>query len=102
DHAPAPPLPRQRAWVQRLLSRVITPEAEWFEVIGVVAHQRHSSLAEDGPEAIFFPDGYLGHAAASRWAVRTTGDPAQIATAVRAAIVALNPRAVPAEVQPMQ
>jgi putative ABC transport system permease protein len=94
--------PNQSAVGQRLLSRIATPEAEWFEVIGVVAHQRHASLAEDGPEAIYFADGYLGHATASRWAVRTTGNPAQIATAVRAAITSLNPRAVPAEFQPMQ
>src|SRR4029434_5599837 len=35
-------------------------------------------------------------------AVRVTCDPAQIATAVRAAVGAINPRAVPAEIQPMQ
>ena len=38
---------------KRLLLRITTPEAEWYEVIGVVAHQRHSSLAPPGPEAIF-------------------------------------------------
>jgi putative ABC transport system permease protein len=94
--------PNQSAVGQRLLSRITTPEAEWFEVIGVVAHQRHSSLAEAGPEAIYFTDGYLGHAGAVRWAVRTTGNPTEIASAVRSAIADINRRAVPAEMQPMQ
>ncbi|OLE84440.1 MAG: hypothetical protein AUF76_03405 [Acidobacteria bacterium 13_1_20CM_2_65_9] len=93
--------PNESAVGKRLLARINTPEAEWFEVIGVVAHQRHSSLAVDGPEAIFFVDGYLGHGAASRWAVRTTGDPNQLATAVRAAVQQINPRAALADVQPM-
>jgi putative ABC transport system permease protein len=92
----------QAAVGQRLLARIITPEAETFEVIGVVEHQRHVSLATEGPEAIFFVDGYLGHGAASRWAVRTAGDPNLVASAVRAAIIEVNPRAVLAEVQPMQ
>jgi hypothetical protein len=57
--------------------------------------------AVPGPEAIFFADGYLGHGAASRWAVRSSGDPNLIAPAVRAAVREINPRAVLAEVQPM-
>jgi putative ABC transport system permease protein len=81
--------------------RITTPEPEVFEVIGVVAHQRHSSLAVPGRESIYFADGYLGHGAASRWAVRTSGDPNLIAPAVRAAVREINPRAVLAEVQPM-
>ena len=93
--------PNESAVGKRLLARINTPEAEWFEVIGVVAHQRHSSLAVDGPEAIFFVDGYLGHGAASRWAVRATGDPNQLATAVHAAVQQINPRAALADVQPM-
>ena len=94
--------PNQSAVGQRLLARIITPEAEWFEVIGVVEHQRHISLADDGPEAIYFADGYVGHGGAGRWAVRTTGDPLQSWTAIRAAIAEVNPRTVTAEVQPMR
>jgi|KBSMisStandDraft_5_1062788.scaffolds.fasta_scaffold17287_5 putative ABC transport system permease protein len=86
---------------KRLLLRITTPEAEWYEVIGVVEHQRHSSLAAPGPEAIFLMDGHLGHGFATRWAVRAGGDPNQIATAVRAAIAQVDPRAPLAEVQPM-
>src|SRR6185369_2937113 len=58
-------------------------------------------LAVDGPEGMFITDGYLGHGAAGRWAVRTTGDPLQIVAAVRAAIAEVDPRLAIAEVQPM-
>jgi putative ABC transport system permease protein len=87
---------------KRLLLRITTPEPEWYEVIGVVAHQRHSSLAAPGPEAIFIADGHFGHGFAGRWAVRTTGDPNLAASAVRAAVMQIDPRAALAEVQPMQ
>jgi putative ABC transport system permease protein len=87
---------------KRLFLRITTPEAEWYDVIGVVAHQRHSSLAAAGPEAIFIPNGHAGHGAAGRWAVRTTGDPSQLVAAVRAAVAQIDPRGPLAEVQPMQ
>src|SRR4029079_4906067 len=86
---------------KRLLLRITTPEAEWYEIIGVVAHQRNSSLGSLGPEAIFVPDGHFGHGFAGRWAVRTNGDPNQIVTAVRAAVAQVDPRAPLAEIQPM-
>ena len=86
---------------KRLLLRITTPEAEWYEVIGVVAHQRHSSLAAPGPEAIFIANGHFGHGAAGRWAVRTSGDPNQVVAAVRAAVAQVDQRAPLAEVQPM-
>src|SRR6185295_12355626 len=68
---------------QRLLLRITTPEAEYYEIIGVVGHQRHSSLAVPGPEAVFVPNGHFGHGFASRWVVRTGGDPMSAVTAVR-------------------
>lgn len=102
DQVAALAFPNENPIGRQLLVRVTTPEPERFEVIGVVAHQRHASLAAPGPEAIFFTDGFFGHGAASRWAVRTSGDPEQIAPAVRAAIAELDPRAVPAETRPMQ
>jgi putative ABC transport system permease protein len=86
---------------KRLLLRITTPEAEWYEIIGVVEHQRHSSLATPGPEAIFVMNGHFGHGFASRWAVRTGGDPNQLTTAVRAAVAQVDPRAPLAEIQPM-
>jgi putative ABC transport system permease protein len=94
----------QSAIGKRLLIRITTPEPEWYEVIGVVAHQRHASLAVPGPEAIFIPDGHFGHGFAGRWAVRTSGDPNRVASAVRTAIAQIDARAALAplaEVQPM-
>src|SRR5439155_683796 len=49
---------------KRLLIRITTPEPEWYEIVGVVAHERHSSLAVPGPEAIFILNGHFGHGAA--------------------------------------
>jgi putative ABC transport system permease protein len=86
---------------KRLFLRITTPEPEWYDVIGVVGHQRHASLAVPGPEAIFILNGHGGHGAAARWAVRTAGDPLQLAPAVRAAVAQIDPRAPLAEVQPM-
>ncbi|MBI3494245.1 MAG: ABC transporter permease, partial [Acidobacteria bacterium] len=91
----------QSAVGKRLFIRITTPEAEWADVIGVVGHQRHASLADNGPEAIFITDSVFGHGAAGRWAVRTTGDPTQFIPAVRAAIADVDRRVALAEVQPM-
>jgi putative ABC transport system permease protein len=87
---------------KRLLVRVITPDPERFEIIGVVAHQRHASLAFDGQGAVFLVDGYFGHDSASRWAVRATSDPSRLVATIRAAVAAVDPQAAIAEVQPMQ
>ena len=86
---------------KRLLLRITTPEAEWYEIIGVVGHQRHSSLAVPGPEALFVPDGHFGYGFASRWTVRAAGDPMALVGAVRAAVAQIDPRAPLAEIQPM-
>lgn len=58
-----------------------------MEIIGVVAHQRESSLAQPGREQIFVTDGYLGNFA-NNWVLRTSGVPAGYAPQVRAAIAA--------------
>jgi predicted permease len=86
---------------KRVLLRITTPEAEWYEIIGVVGHQRHSSLAVPGPEAVFVPNGHFGHGFASRWVVRTGSDPMGAVVAVRAAVAQVDPRAPLAEIQPM-
>src|SRR5262245_55283830 len=93
--------PGQSAVGKRLLLRITTPEAEWYEVIGVVEHERHSSLALPGPEAVFVPNGHFGHGFSGRWAVRTAGDPMAVAVAVRAAVAGVDPRTPIAEVRPM-
>ncbi|HYE84918.1 MAG TPA: FtsX-like permease family protein, partial [Vicinamibacterales bacterium] len=78
--------PNGNAIGQRILSRVITPEAETYEVIGVVKHQRHTTMMNDGEEGMYFPDGYAGFGAAFRWAVRTSGTPENIVASVRSAL----------------
>jgi predicted permease len=93
--------PGQPAVGKTLLARVRTPEPERFEVIGVVEHQRHGSLARDGREALFLPDGSVAFGAANRWVVRTSGDPAALADVVRGAVAAVNPRIGVIDIQPM-
>jgi putative ABC transport system permease protein len=87
--------PRQPAVGKRLLGRVNTDEAVWYEVIGVVAHQRHDSLAEEGREAMFLP------AFPARWAIRTAGDPTSLIPLVRAEISKVDRRLAISEVLPM-
>jgi predicted permease len=82
--------PQGNAVGQRILSRFRTPQPEWFEVIGVVAHERFASLADPGREQAFLPDGYWGGRAVSEWAVRTQGDPARYASAIRSAMAGFD------------
>jgi predicted permease len=93
--------PRESAVGKRILIRVRTPEPEWVEIIGVVAHQRVTSLNELGHEQLFFTDGFLGFGGVTRWMIRTSSDPVQVAAAVRSAIKRINPTMLVAEVRPM-
>ena len=93
--------PNESAVGKRILVRARSQEPEWVEVIGVVGHQRNTSLAEPGREQIYFTDGFRSHGFVSRWAVRVKGDPAQYATTVRAEIAKLNPNLLITELQPM-
>ena len=45
--------PNESAVGKRILFRVRTPEAQWGEIIGVVAHQRNTSLIEPGREQLY-------------------------------------------------
>jgi putative ABC transport system permease protein len=93
--------PHGSAVGKRILIRLRTQEPEWVEVIGVVAHQRQSSLADPGREQIYFSDAFVGYGAANGWAVRTGSDPAQYAGAVRAMIAKIDPHLLITEMQPM-
>jgi putative ABC transport system permease protein len=93
--------PNESAVGKRILVRARSQEPEWVEVIGVVGHQRNTSLAEPGREQIYFTDGFRSHGFASRWAVRVKGAPAQYAASVRAEIAKLNPNLLITELQPM-
>ena len=93
--------PGQSAVGRTILARINSQEPQRYEVIGVVEHQRHTSLARDGREALFVADGSFNHGVATRWAVRTTGDPMALAPQARALVSELNPRTGAIEVQPM-
>ena len=101
DELAAKAFPGQAAVGQRLLARIKTQEAEWYQVIGVVAHERHESLAHLDREALFVTDGFIGYGAVNRWAVRSTGDPGRLMPQIRALLTELDPLDPVSEVQPM-
>jgi putative ABC transport system permease protein len=86
---------------KRLLSRIRTDQPETFEVIGVVEHQRHQSLAIEGREGMFFAGALIGNIPFARWAVRTSGDPAALVPAVRRELAALPGRPLLLDARPM-
>jgi putative ABC transport system permease protein len=102
DMLAAMAFPNESAVGKQLLTRIITEQAEPHEVIGVVQHQHHTSLAQPGEEGMFVTDGYGGFGRTNRWALRTSGDPEQIGALVREAVKELDPRLVVAQMLPMQ
>ncbi len=93
--------PNESAVGKRILFRVRTPEAQWGEIIGVVAHQRNTSLVEPGREQLYVTDGYVNHQAASWWALRTDGDPTAIAGAVREVVRNIGKETFINQLEPM-
>ena len=94
--------PNESAVGKRILTRFLTPEPEWVEVIGVVGHQRQTALAEPGREQIYFTNGFRGNGLATYWAVRTKGDPAQYVAEIRAEVAKFRSNLLVAEMQPME
>jgi putative ABC transport system permease protein len=78
------------------------PDTRWAEVIGVVAHQRLSSLGDPGGETIYFSDGFWGIGVSRYWMVRVAGDPAKYAAAVREEIAKVDRRLVISKMRPME
>lgn len=93
--------PNESAVGKQILFRVRTPEAQWGEIIGVVAHQRNTSLIEPGREQLYVTDGYLNHRPASWWAIRTDGDPASISSTVREVVRKSGSEFLINQMQPM-
>jgi predicted permease len=93
--------PGQSPIGKRILIRLRTPEPEWVEVVGVVAHQRDESLADPGREQVYFTNGFLNHSGVAKWAIRTEGDPARYAAAVRAELARIDPHLLVTDMQTM-
>src|ERR1051325_9769115 len=93
--------PNESAIGKRILFRVRTPEAQWGEIIGVVAHQRNTSLVDAGREQLYVTDGYVNHGAASWWALRTEGNPTAIAGSVREVVRGMGKETFINQMQPM-
>jgi putative ABC transport system permease protein len=94
--------PGQSAVGRRILSRVNTPEPEWFEIVGVVDHQRSESLADEGPEQIYFTESYLGFGFSSMWILKTAEDPVQLEPLVRGEVRKFDSRLAVDNMHPMQ
>ena len=92
----------QSAVGKRILIRIRTPEAEWVEVIGVVAHQHAVSLTEPGREQVYFTDAFVGSGDVNSWAIRTGNDPANYGNAVRAAVKEVDSHLLVSEMQPVE
>jgi putative ABC transport system permease protein len=86
---------------KQILARIITTEAKNYQIIGVVEHERHLGLATPGREGAFVVDGMTGFGAATRWAIRTNGDPTRLIPAARAALAQVDGQVPMGEVKPM-
>jgi predicted permease len=93
--------PGQSAIGKRLWVRFRTPAAEIVNVIGVVEHTRNASLSAPGRESYYVSEGEVFIGVATRWAVRTSGDPSSIAPAVRAIIKSIDPLVLVTDMRPM-
>jgi predicted permease len=107
DKLAAIAFPGRSAVGQKLLVRNLgqqgpnAPQNISAEVVGVVRHQRHESMAAEGREALFFVAGGPIGGGANRWIVRTQGPPEALGPSVRAAITEADPRTAVLEMQPM-
>jgi predicted permease len=77
-----------------------TPEL--FQVVGVVAHQRHQGVAADGRETLFLTHGQDGYMAPARWLVRSSADPLALVPMVRDLVTQVDASAAVADIVPMQ
>ena len=78
-------------------------EPNQVEVIGVVAHQRLTSLAEPGLPQVYLADGFAGVGISRHWAIRTAGDPGRLASRVRGEMARFAPgRLAVTEMQSME
>ena len=93
--------PGESAVGKRLTVRVSSPESQLVEVIGVVEHQRHPSLVEEGREAVYFTNRFAGAIGGLTWAVRTAMEPSLLASSIRREVARLDPLVPVANLRPM-
>lgn len=91
--------PGQSAIGRRILIRMRTPEPEWVQIVGVVAHQHQDTLTAPGREQVYFTDAFVSSGAVRTWALRTSIQPAGLGDAARAAIAAVNRNLVVTEME---
>jgi predicted permease len=94
--------PGQSPVGKRILVRIRTPKPEWVEVVGVVAHQHMTSLAEPGREQVYVTDAFVGPGLVRSWAIRTRSNATSYQSEVRAAIKEVNPNLVVTEMEPIE
>jgi hypothetical protein len=86
---------------KQLFCRINTPEAQYYQIIGVAAHERHLTLAAPGREAAFIPNSFFGFGVGGRWAVRTNGDPRRLAPDIRRVVADVDAQVAIGELKPM-
>ncbi|HLZ39598.1 MAG TPA: ABC transporter permease [Candidatus Sulfotelmatobacter sp.] len=85
---------------KRILIRVRSPQPEWVEVIGVIAHQHATSLVEPGREQVYFTDAFVGSGQITTWVIRTGNDPSSYGNAVRSAMREVDSHLLVTRIQP--
>jgi putative ABC transport system permease protein len=100
--------PGESAVGKRLFVRSRGQTAEWLDIVGVVEHERHDGMVNEGRMAIFFTDGFFGPGAIGTWVLRqncagrNNCHPVDLAAPARAVVKKLEPRSPFALVRPMQ
>ena len=74
----------------------------WATIIGVVGHVHHSSLASDTGKGVYYYAMWQSSAPITMIAVRTGADPAHFASAIRAAVSAVDPSEPTHDLKTMQ
>jgi putative ABC transport system permease protein len=77
------------------------PDMPWTEIVGVVGHVKHDGLDQDPRPQIYWPHTQRAQDRMAM-AVRTSGDPAALTGAVRAAIREVDPAQPLYDVRPME
>ena len=90
--------PGESAVGKRLLTRFFTNDPLWVDVVGVVKPLRHTTLAEESRETIYFVDRYVGSFTGATWMVRAR-DPLSLVDATRREVAAIDPTVPLADVR---